>query len=253
MFFITAAYVYIRAMHMEGKTKHHNRTVGAFGIAMTLFVIVQSLYPLLPVYAIGYLLGTCLIHTFVLEDEKEDYRLELEEHIFRENVQKMQLGSARKLAYTDALTGVKNKLAYSEAVVDIEDSLASGTISDVGIVVFDLNGLKTINDTQGHEAGDQYIKDSCHIICETFKHSPVYRIGGDEFVAVLRGEDYDNRHLLMESFNQIVEKNLKNGEVVVASGLEEYHFDEDDSLSKVFERADKKMYERKHQLKGMKA
>ena len=114
------------------------------------------------------------------------------------------------------------------------------------------NGLKTVNDTKGHEAGDRYIQDSCHIICDTFKHSPVYRIGGDEFVAILRGEDYENRHILMGIFNQIIEKNLKNGEVVIASGLEEYHFDEDDSLTKVFERADKKMYERKHLLKEMK-
>lgn len=252
MFFITAIYVYTVAAKLKGKERHHHRTVGAFGIAMTIFVIIQTIYPLLPLYSIGYLLGTCLLHTFVLEDEKEQHRHELEEHIYLENIQKMQLGSARKLAYTDALTGVKNKLAYSEAVVDIEDSLASGTLTDVGIVVFDLNGLKTINDTKGHEAGDRYIQDSCHIICDTFKHSPVYRIGGDEFVAILRGEDYDNRHILMGIFNQIIEKNLKNGEVVIASGLEEYHFDEDDSLTKVFERADKKMYERKRLLKEMK-
>jgi GGDEF domain-containing protein len=54
--------------------------------------------------------------------------------------------------------------------------------------MFDLNDLKHINDRYGHERGDEYIVNCCRLICQVFKHSPVFRIGGDEFVALLRGE-----------------------------------------------------------------
>ncbi len=251
MFLITAICVYTRAMRVEGKTKHHHRTVGAFGIAMALFIIFQTLYPLLPLYAIGYLLGTCLIHTFVLEDEKEDYRVELEEHLFKEEMQRIEIGSTRLLAYTDPLTGIKNKRAFMEDQLDIEEGLASGRLAEFGIVVFDLNGLKVVNDTKGHDAGDTYIKNSCKLICETFKHSPVYRIGGDEFVAFLEGDDFQNRETIITAFDNLMVENLTKNDVVISCGYDTYKIGVNDTFTKVFERADSKMYERKRQLKEM--
>ena len=251
MFFISAIYVFTRAIRASGKTKHHHRTVGAFGIAMTLFVISQTFYPLLPLYAIGYLLGTCLVHTFVVEDEKEDYRIELEEHIFKEELQRIEIGSTRLLAYTDPLTGIKNKRAFMEDQLDIEEGLASGRLLEFGIVVFDLNGLKAVNDTKGHEAGDNYIKNSCRLICETFRHSPVYRIGGDEFVAFLEGEDFQNRESIISAFDKRMVENLTKDDVVISCGYDVYKIGENDTFTKIFERADSKMYERKRQLKEM--
>lgn len=53
------------------------------------------------------------------------------------------------------------------------------------MIVFDINNLKIINDTLGHDFGDILIIDSCKLICKVFKRSPVYRIGGDEFVVIL--------------------------------------------------------------------
>ena len=250
MFFITALYVFIYAAKTQGKERRRHKAVGFFGITMALFVIGQTQYPLLPLYAIGYLLGTCLFHTFVLEDEKDDYRRELEAHISLEELQKIELGTTRKLAYTDALTGVKNKRAYTEDEQLIELSLSSRQKTDFGIAIFDLNGLKIINDTKGHDAGDTYIKKSCHLICEFFRHSPIYRIGGDEFVAFLEGEDYSNRETLLADFNQLMEENLLKNDVVISCGLDIFKTSEEDSFSQLFERADKKMYERKRQLKA---
>lgn len=51
-------------------------TIGFFGIAMMLLISIQVFYPLLPVYAMGYMLGTSLLRSFVVEDEKEEYRRE---------------------------------------------------------------------------------------------------------------------------------------------------------------------------------
>lgn len=166
-----------------------------------------------------------------------------------EELQRVELGSARALAYTDSLTGVKNKRAFTEAQQTFQQGIDSGDLSEFGIIVFDLNGLKIVNDTHGHEAGDIFIKDSCHIICDSFKHSPVYRIGGDEFVVFLKGEDYACREQLLNNFDLQMEKNRKNGGIVIASGLEIYHSDRLDTFATVFARADKKMYERKRKLK----
>lgn len=252
MFFITAIYVFVYAYKTKGKEKLRRRTIGGFGIVMTLFVLGQYFYPLLPLYSIGYLLGTSLIHTFVLEAEKEDYRKQLEDLISKEKMQKEEIGSTRKLAYTDSLTGVKNKRAFTEAQEEIQNALNCGLITEFGIIVCDLNGLKEINDTQGHDFGDKYIKSASQIICNSFKHSPVYRIGGDEFVIFLRGQDYQNRDTLVNTFDNIMYENLLKNEIVIASGLDIYHADKQDTFQIVFERADKKMYARKKILKDIK-
>ena len=249
MFFITSIYGFINAAKTSGSERLRYVTIGTFGIALTLFIVAQSFYPLLPLYSIGYLLGTCLVHTFVLEDEKEDYRRELEFFINREQLQKKELGSTRKLAYTDSLTGVKNKRAFTEAEKEIQEAVNCGLINEFGVIVFDLNGLKIINDTRGHDAGDKYIQDSSQIICNVFKHSPVYRIGGDEFVVYLRGEDYNNREDLINLFDNMMDENLLKNDIVIASGIDVFCSAKGDSFISVFERADKKMYERKKNLK----
>ena len=209
-------------------------------------------YWVFPVYAIGCLIGTCTLHTFVFEDRKVEYQEKLEKLLEINKKQKEEIGSAKQVAYRDPLTGVKSKNAYVEAVEKLNDSIKKEIITDLGIMVFDLNDLKTVNDTLGHEAGDQYIKDGCMMICNKFAHSPVFRIGGDEFAVILQGSDFDNRESLISEFENEVVENLKEDKVVVASGLEIYDPNKDKSVDDIFERADKKMYERKKSLKEMK-
>ena len=193
-----------------------------------------------------------ILHTYRIEGEKNEYRKKLQETLEREQVQEQELGSARYLAYTDPLTGVKSKHAYLEAVEKIEAGIAADPSKAFGVIVCDLNGLKMINDTFGHEAGDSYIKAGCDLICKKFCHSPVFRIGGDEFVVLLEGSDYLIREGLLADFDSIIEENQVKGEVVVSTGMDIFVHGEDTCYSDVFERADKKMYERKHQLKSMK-
>ena len=252
LYAVTAVYTFIVSLRITGKLKNRHRTISISGFTMAVFIVVQAIYPFLPLYSVGCLLATCLLHTFVYEDEKDEYRRELEEHIRTEKEQKEALGSATHMAYTDPLTGVKNKHAYLEAQEELDRRIKEGSLERFGIIVFDLNGLKIINDTLGHEAGDQYIKSASSLICNQFKRSPVYRIGGDEFVAILEGEDYRERQFLLKEFDLQVEHNLRNGEVVIASGLEIFNGGLDSCYSDVFEHADKKMYERKNLLKAMK-
>ena len=159
-----------------------------------------------------------------------------------------------ELAYTDPLTGVKSKVAYAEEVVKIEKSIEEG-VAQFGLVFFDLNNLKTMNDTYGHEAGDRYIKGACRLICTTYKHSPVYRIGGDEFVAILRGADLLNGAKLMKRFYDrmsIINRDAEDPseKVSVAAGMAVYKDDQDEDFQSVFKRADGNMYSNKSAIKS---
>lgn len=121
-------------------------------------------------------------------------------------------------------------------------------MSDFAIVILDVNDLKKVNDTAGHKAGDQYLRDACRIICGIFKHSPVFRIGGDEFVSVIQGADYECIEELMGKMKDHNNKALRTGGIVIACGMSKYEGDADVAL--VFDRADQKMYENKSDLKG---
>ena len=134
----------------------------------------------------------------------------------------------------------------------MEERIAAGTLAEFAAAMFDLNGLKLVNDTQGHEAGNRLIIQACRMICEHFKHSPVFRIGGDEFAAILEGQDYQNRAAILAAFNGQVEENQRSGQAVVAAGMAEFAPGQDDSFQVVFERADREMYLRKKELKEMK-
>ncbi len=159
------------------------------------------------------------------------------------------LEKERKIAVRDSLTGVGNKYAFTQKENTVDQDIKNGNRRAFALVVCDLNGLKQINDTQGHAAGDAYICEASQLICDQYKHSPVYRIGGDEFVAFLEGTDYDHRSELLESLNSRIVEKKKTGGVVIAAGMAEYEQD-DKLLFDVFSRADKRMYERKKQLKN---
>lgn len=100
------------------------------------------------------------------------------------------LSVARRMAIVDSLTGVKNKHAYVQWEEKINSKIKSGQQEPFAVVVCDVNNLKAVNDLYGHKEGDVCIKKACARICNIFSHSPVFRIGGDEFVAILSGEDY---------------------------------------------------------------
>ncbi|MBQ6401907.1 MAG: GGDEF domain-containing protein [Firmicutes bacterium] len=133
----------------------------------------------------------------------------------------------------------------------MEESQTGGEAEDFGVVVCDVNGLKKINDTLGHKAGDEYIRSACMLLCEYYKHSPGFRIGGDEFVVLLQGRDYEARNDILRDINVQIEHNLANGKVVASLGQAEFDRDRDESFHEVFKRADDLMYVRKMQLKSM--
>ena len=93
-------------------------------------------------------------------------------------------------------------------------------------------------------------RDASRLICGLYKHSPVFRVGGDEFVVLLQNEDFEQREALLEELNRRVEENIRTGRAVVSAGMADYE-PGDQQVDAVLRRADQRMYERKKQLKEM--
>ncbi|MBQ9485214.1 MAG: GGDEF domain-containing protein [Clostridia bacterium] len=173
----------------------------------------------------------------------------IDEQIRRERSYIAAIDTARALADKDALTGVKSKHAYAEAEKALNAKIRKKRNLEFAIVVCDVNDLKAVNDTFGHKAGDDHIKAGCSVVCNVFKRSPVYRIGGDEFAVILQGADYEQRFLLMEAMDNKMGQNITLGEVVVACGMADFSA-EDKNVAVVFNRADEAMYKNKTSLKN---
>ena len=155
------------------------------------------------------------------------------------------------MTYRDSLTGLRNTTSYKEWVVDFDKKIKEEKVS-FGVVVFDINYLKEANDTYGHNIGNKIIVSASQIIASTFKRSPVFRIGGDEFVAILQGSDLEDRKKLFLQFETACENTILEEEglsISVAKGFAMFDSAKDTQFSDVFNRADDRMYQHKKKIK----
>lgn len=160
-----------------------------------------------------------------------------------------------KLATRDSLTGIRNKTAFDEQkhVLEQDRSLEDFKF---GFAMIDLNNLKLINDNYGHDKGDIAIMDLSRIVCKIFAHSPVFRIGGDEFVVVLKDRDYRNIDDLVAQFKEELEDLSSNKRlepwkrISAAIGYALYDKENDKNTSSVLSRADQEMYKCKRAMKA---
>ncbi len=106
LFLLTSVHTLWVTSTAEGSIRLRHMTVGLFGISMIVMIGFQIFYPLMPFYAMGYMLGTCVLHSFVVEDEKEEYRRELERAVEREQQQKRALAESRE-ALREALSAAE--------------------------------------------------------------------------------------------------------------------------------------------------
>ncbi|MER2152198.1 MAG: diguanylate cyclase, partial [Candidatus Limivicinus sp.] len=185
-------------------------------------------------------------------EEKEGPRMivgiiDIDAHVRQEEEYERRLAQAQREANLDALTGVKNRHAYLETEDRLDRQISEHRVSEFAIVILDVNNLKKVNDTLGHKAGDQYIQEASRIICRVFKRSPIFRIGGDEFVAVVQGADYECIGELMGKMKDHNTKAARTGGIVIACGMAKYEGSL--SVAPVFDRADQNMYRNKRDLK----
>ncbi len=185
-------------------------------------------------------------------EEKEGARLivglsDVDSHVRREEEYARRLAQAQSKVNIDALTGIRNKYAYLDEENRLEKMVAENRNAEFALVILDVNELKKVNDTSGHQAGDKYIQDACKLICDIFKHSPVFRIGGDEFAVVVEKGDYENLDTLVGNMNAYNAGATRTGGLVVACGTARHESGED--VTTVFAHADHNMYADKARLK----
>lgn len=149
-------------------------------------------------------------------------------------------------AYTDIMTGFGNKTAYLDLVKVLNRRIEVDNAS-FSIAVFDINGLKRINDNYGHEYGDMIIVDSASAIRKIFGEAHLFRIGGDEFIAVLEEASEEKLSSLFRALDQEVSRfnaEDKQYEMTLSfsKGFAVYKPELDDEFKSVFKRADEEMY-----------
>lgn len=154
-------------------------------------------------------------------------------------------------AYRDSLTSVKNKAAYELEKERLAREMQLGE-ARYAILMLDVNDLKKMNDNYGHACGDKYLLNCSQLICSVFQHSPVYRIGGDEFLVLLEYGDYEHADELLAEFERRMTESKNEKEpwkrVAIASGFS-VCLPSDKHPDEVFSRADEAMYEYKRKMK----
>ena len=166
--------------------------------------------------------------------------------------ERIQMEVYKKMAYQDVLTGLGNRTAFEERIEELEESLAAGSL--VSLAMLDLNGLKQVNDTGRHRAGDQLLRDIAGCLRRAFEGmGECYRIGGDEFAVLFPGTEMTNDtcrtmvHRELARFHEETGRELSISGGCVSSRVEEKgKF----RISGMMEQADALMYEEKRMFHG---
>ncbi len=179
-----------------------------------------------------------------------------EEHSLEVVAKKLQkdLQHTMLIANKDPLTGVGSAVAFKAKCELINNEIKTKDDLKFAIIECDVNNLKFINDSFGHDMGSAYIKNCCKVFCNTFKHSPVFRTGGDEFVIILFDTEYDNRMVLFEKLKSCINNKVfaPTESISFAAGMADFDATKDKSVMDVFKRADASMYDHKNQMKNKK-
>jgi diguanylate cyclase (GGDEF)-like protein len=139
------------------------------------------------------------------------------------------------LSYHDQLTGLCNRYAMDEYVAKIKPEMS------VGILNCDIMGLKTVNDSLGHHAGDEMLIRTAGCLREVFSKENVYRIGGDEFIVICAGISREQMEQDIEKLKEVMDRrevSMAMGFVWSSDGVKE-------NIDHLFVQADELMYVRK--------
>ena len=143
------------------------------------------------------------------------------------------------VGYYDMLTGVKNRNAMNNRVTEIVNKPCE-LQTPFGVIFVDLNGLKTVNDNQGHNAGDLLLKKAALIMQELFEGGEIYRAGGDEFVIFLQDCD---KASFTKRVNKLKARSDGDGGLSFAVGG--HHVDSGCDIRDAMRIADENMYKDK--------
>lgn len=162
------------------------------------------------------------------------------------------LTKVEKLTYYDELTSLLNERSYISKTEEINNNISNGSIKPFAIVLMDVNNLKATNDKYGHRYGCHLVVRTGHTLPDVFKTSTLYHVGGDEFLAIVEGNDYEDFDNIIKQFDKTFRYSLiqhEDKELVfsVARGFSKYQ--EGDRFADVLQRADDMMYQNKAEIK----
>ena len=154
-----------------------------------------------------------------------------------------------KIAYEDALTGLKNRMAYMENINNLERNLPKD--SRVCIIMIDIDNFKNVNDTMGHKAGDELLKNVATALQKIFFDvgCVVYRVGGDEFVVIALEVAPEYLKSIIDNINKT--KEITELACSVSIGCSDVDLCENNAFERAFARADEKMYIQKTEKKAV--
>ena len=183
LFLATAGYAAVSSGNRSGTMKFRLRIIGLYSLAMAGFTIAQFFFPLLPMYSIGCMLGSCLLHSFVLENEKDDYREDLEAKLEE---------SVRKGNYYDLLTGLPGMTYFFELMARKRKKMKEAGQTPA-FLFLDLSGMKFFNYRRGFAEGDRLLQSFARLMTKEFGEENCSRFGQDHFVAVTESDGVEEK------------------------------------------------------------
>ena len=181
--------------------------------------------------------------------DDEGHIIKIVQHLRDITERKQMEEKLKKMSFYDFLTGLYSRNFFDEEMARIAD----GRYSPVGMVVCDLDGLKFVNDTMGHKAGDKMLINSAQILRQNFRSSDIIaRIGGDEFAILLPQTPREVVEQIMERVRQSVQEyNSKEPDIPLSFSMGHALNEVGTTDMNVLLRdADKEMYLEKIQRKG---
>ena len=161
----------------------------------------------------------------------------------------------KELANKDSLTNLYNRRYFSEIAKNIIE-LSKKERASIGVLMIDIDNFKPINDTYGHNVGDEVIKSLANIlVAKTRVEDVVSRIGGEEFVVLLINSNIEDSKLVAQEIVNTVQENITIVDDIeikytISIGVDEFDYDLDKDIDKTIIRADKALYRAKNSGKN---
>lgn len=156
-----------------------------------------------------------------------------------------RIDAVQSYAYIDGMTFLNNQAAYVRAMKTLDRRLHEGV--SFCIAVFDMCGLKNINDTYGYETGNMAVLDAANLLKSLFPQDDLYRYESDEFVGVFSNISESDMKLKLDEFENKINllnqtPNLYGAKLAISKGYAVYNADTDTACHDVFKRAERAMY-----------
>lgn len=246
---VNAGYMFVLVYYEAAKEKNEAARefryplyiVMGFGVAELVMYYIKKFKSTLVVLPLGTMIFILLLIWIQICRYYDQY------------VQRQKMIYLQKMANVDMLTEAMNRNAYENMIKYLDEQEIE--LKSTGVVLFDLDNLKIINDSFGHEKGDEALKLCYQCIRQVFKNEKnCFRIGGDEFAYVYHSDEKEQIPVQLKALEKLLEETGKNLSypLKVSAGYACYHPDADIDFKDIVRRSDTMLYRQKRRKKVVK-